>query len=124
MGYGAVVLTAERGGKIIVQAQQKPAAVSAPLSSSDKKALLTFARETISRLFLTETVTLARGFSANIQQPRGAFVTLKKKGQLRGCVGRMIGDEPLIKTVGAMAIQAAFNDKRFNPLTADELKDV
>jgi AmmeMemoRadiSam system protein B/AmmeMemoRadiSam system protein A len=124
VGYGAVVLTAESGGKIIVPAQQKPAAVSAPLSSSDKKALLAFARETISRLFLTETVPLARGFNANLQQPRGAFVTLKKKGELRGCVGRMIGDEPLIKTVGAMAIQAAFNDKRFNPLTADELKDV
>ncbi len=124
MGYGAVVLTADSGGKIAAPPKPKPVAVSSRLSSSDKKALLAFARETISRLFLTDTVPLARGFNANLQQTRGAFVTLKKKGELRGCVGRMTGDEPLVKTVGAMAIQAAFNDRRFNPLTADELKDI
>jgi MEMO1 family protein len=124
VGYGAVVLTADGEGKITMPDQTKSAAVSSPLSSSDKKALLAFARETISRLFMTDTVPLARGFSANLQQPRGAFVTLRKKGELRGCIGNMTGDEPLVKTVGSMAIQAAFNDRRFNPLTADELKDV
>ncbi len=125
VGYGAVALTVEDGGKdISVLVQPTLAAVSAPLSSSDKKALLSFARETISRLFLTDTVPLARGFSANLQQPRGVFVTLKKKGELRGCIGRIIGDEPLCKIVGVMAIQAAFNDRRFNPLTADELNDI
>ena len=125
VGYGAVVLTAEGGGKdTSALAQTKPAAVSAPLSASEKKALLAFARETISRLLLTDTVPLARGFSENLRQPRGAFVTLKKKGELRGCIGRMIPDEPLCKVVGAMAIQAAFNDQRFHPLTADELKDI
>jgi AmmeMemoRadiSam system protein A len=66
---------------------------------------------------------LARGFNANLQQLRGVFVTLKKKGELRGCIGRIIGDEPLCKLVGAMAIQAAFNDKRFRPLTVAELND-
>jgi len=50
-------------------------------------------------------------------------VTLKKRGELRGCIGRIIGDEPLGKIVGAMALQAAFNDARFNPLTADELNE-
>jgi AmmeMemoRadiSam system protein A len=73
---------------------------------------------------LTDTVPLARGFNSTLQQPRGAFVTLKKKGELRGCIGRMIGDEPLVKIVGVMAIQAAFNDRRFNQLTADELSDI
>ncbi|MGD0277796.1 MAG: AmmeMemoRadiSam system protein B [Smithella sp.] len=125
VGYGAVVLTAEGGGNdISVLSQFAPAAESAPLSSSDKKALLAFARETISRLFMTDTVPLARGVSANLHQPRGVFVTLKKKGELRGCIGRMIGDEPLCKITGVMAIQAAFNDRRFNPLTVDELNDI
>jgi len=73
---------------------------------------------------LTETVPLARGGSANMQQPRGAFVTLKKKGELRGCIGSMVGDEPLSKVVGSMAIQSALYDRRFNPVTADELKDI
>jgi len=125
VGYGAVVLTAEGEDKnISVSAQTTSAAVSAPLTSADKKKLLAFARETLSRLFLTDTVPLARGFNSTLQQPRGAFVTLKKKGALRGCIGRIIGDEPLGKIVGAMAIQAAFNDSRFRPLTADELNDI
>ena len=125
VGYGAVVLTAEIEDKnISVSAQPTSAASSAPLTPSDKKALLAFARETLSRLFLTDTVPLARGFNANVQQPRGVFVTLKKKGELRGCIGRIIGDEPLGKLVGTMAIQAAFNDSRFHRLTVDELNDI
>jgi hypothetical protein len=119
VGYGAVVLTAEGEGKnISVSAQPIPAAISTSLRSSDKKVLLAFARETLSRFFLTDTVPLARGFNVNLQQPRGVFVTLKKKGELRGCIGRIIGDEPLCNLVGAMTIQAAFNDSRFRPLTA------
>jgi hypothetical protein len=124
VGYGAVVLTAEGEDKNIgISAQPTGDSLSAPLGSADKKALLAFARETISRIFLTDTVPLARGFHENLQQPRGVFVTLKKKGELRGCIGRMIGDVPLCKLVGAMALQAAFNDRRFQPLTFDELND-
>ncbi|PKN37193.1 MAG: hypothetical protein CVU62_11355 [Deltaproteobacteria bacterium HGW-Deltaproteobacteria-2] len=125
VGYGAIVLTADEEGKdtnVFTQAAQTDASTS--LTPSDKKMLLSFARETISRLFSTDTVPLARNFSAALQQPRGAFVTLKKRGDLRGCIGRIIGDEPLGKIVGTMAIQAAFNDARFNPLTADELSDI
>jgi AmmeMemoRadiSam system protein B/AmmeMemoRadiSam system protein A len=125
VGYGAVVLTAEEEKKNIRKTDhQIPPPVSTPLQSSDKRALLAFARKTISRVLLTDTVPLARGFNSNLQLPRGVFVTLKKKGELRGCVGRIIGDEPLCKLVGAMAIQAAFNDRRFSPLTADELNDI
>jgi len=126
VGYGAVVLTAEGGGKNSgISAQPVTAAVSsAALTSADKKTLLAFARETLSRFFLTNTLPLARSFNSTLQQPRGAFVTLKKKGELRGCIGRMIGDEPLGKIVGVMAMQAAFNDRRFNQLTADELNDI
>lgn len=124
VGYGAVVFTAEGEDKnMSISAKPTRDSLSAALGSADKKALLAFARETLSRFFLTETVPLARGFNENLQQPRGVFVTLKKKGELRGCIGRMTGDEPLCKLVGAMAVQAAFNDSRFNPLTADELND-
>lgn len=125
VGYGAIVLTADVLGKNtdIMTPATKTDEFKA-LTPSDKKTLLTFARKTLSRIFSTDTVPLARNFSPALQQPRGAFVTLKKKGELRGCIGRIIGDEPLGKIVGTMAIQAAFNDARFNPLTADELKDI
>ncbi|MBP1710405.1 MAG: hypothetical protein H6Q49_607 [Deltaproteobacteria bacterium] len=126
VGYGAVVFSAEDKdqGKPFVVSSHPAATVSAELTPSDKKALLTFARKTISRILTTDTVPLARGFDERLQQPRGVFVTLRKKGDLRGCIGRMIADEPLAKLVGVMSLQAAFNDKRFTQLTADELKDI
>lgn len=127
VGYGAVVLTADEKGKNTAVSAGQPAAPAAStgtLTRSDKKYLLALARETISRIFLTDTAPLARPSSAILREPRGAFVTLKKHGELRGCIGHMMEDEPLAKIVGTMAIQAAFNDRRFNPLTADELKDV
>lgn len=125
VGYGAIVFTADESGENISTSDQSaPDPLTSPLRPSDKKALLAFARETISRLILTDTIPLARGFGPNLQKPQGVFVTLKKKGQLRGCIGRIIGDEPLCKLVGTMAIQAALNDRRFLPLSADELNDI
>lgn len=126
VGYSAIVLTKDNAVKsAVIPTNVKPAALSSiALSPSDKKTLLRFARETISRIFLTETTPLPRSVSEAVKQKRGAFVTLRKKGELRGCVGRMNPDEPLIKTVGAMAVGAAFNDGRFNPLAPDELKDI
>jgi AmmeMemoRadiSam system protein A len=55
---------------------------------------------------------------------RGAFVTLKKNGELRGCIGHMAETTPLCSVVGAMALQAAFNDSRFSQLTQNELSKV
>jgi AmmeMemoRadiSam system protein B/AmmeMemoRadiSam system protein A len=125
VGYGAVAFTAHEPGKDISSSDQSaPVSVAGSLRSSDKRALLAFARKTISRIILTDTVPLARGFDPHLQQPQGVFVTLKRKGELRGCIGRIVGDEPLCKLVGTMAIQAALNDRRFPPLTADELNEI
>jgi len=51
----------------------------------------------------------------------GAFVTLKRNGHLRGCIGHLVGSGPLYTTVWNMAQAAAFQDPRFNPLTPPEL---
>ncbi|BFR49384.1 AmmeMemoRadiSam system protein A [Nitratidesulfovibrio sp. HK-II] len=51
----------------------------------------------------------------------GAFVTFKKDGHLRGCIGSMVGDGPLYRTVARMARAAAFEDPRFPPVTAAEV---
>jgi AmmeMemoRadiSam system protein B/AmmeMemoRadiSam system protein A len=125
VGYGAVVLGAHEQ-ETDAGSSKHSSSVSphSTLQISDKKALLAFARETISRLLLTETLPLARGFDPKLRQPQGVFVTLRKKGELRGCVGRIIGDEPLDKLVGTMAIQSALYDSRFRPVTADELKEI
>lgn len=60
-------------------------------------------------------------FSPALLQPAGAFVTLKKQGALRGCVGTIEAKEPLIANIVRSAGNAAFRDSRFPPLTRDEL---
>ena len=122
VGYGAVVFTAglEKGNT----AAEMPAAAGQTLSPTDKKALLAFARETITGYLTTQTVPLPRGFGPAALETRGVFVTLKKRGNLRGCIGRMTPDRPLANLVGAMALQAAFEDPRFAPVTLKELPDL
>ena len=54
----------------------------------------------------------------------GLFVTLRKKGRLRGCVGRMQGDMAVYETVKIMAAAAAFEDPRFPPLSRAEMGEI
>jgi AmmeMemoRadiSam system protein B/AmmeMemoRadiSam system protein A len=122
VGYGAVALTAAAIQPVM---NLKPASSSAwDLRPADKKALLGLARKTINRYLATETVPLARGFSPEAQEFRGVFVTLKKHGNLRGCIGRLTPEAPLAQLVGAMAIQSALNDHRFRPVTISEMRDI
>jgi AmmeMemoRadiSam system protein A len=58
-----------------------------------------------------------------LQQPQGAFVTLRKDGELRGCVGSIWATEPLARTVQRMAAAAA-QDQRFLPVHALELDEL
>ena len=62
--------------------------------------------------------------SENLKLKRGAFVTLKKSGHLRGCIGYIKAYKPLGETVQEMAIAAAFNDPRFPSLKPDEVKQL
>lgn len=52
------------------------------------------------------------------------FVTLKKHGELRGCIGTLEAYRPLIEDVLENAFAAAFRDPRFSPVSADELTDI
>jgi MEMO1 family protein len=125
VGYGAVALFSGHGnsdlsGLNLIQ----PPKTETPLQSTDKKTLLAFARQTLQRYFDTETVPLPRGFDPRLYQPRGVFVTLKKNDNLRGCIGNLMADGPLCRLVGSMALQAAFNDRRFTPLQPEELSSL
>jgi len=59
-----------------------------------------------------------------LKEKCGAFVTIKNCGALRGCIGYVRGYLPLHETVREMAIQAAFNDPRFDPVNKEEWKDI
>lgn len=56
-----------------------------------------------------------------MKEKRGVFVTLKRKGELRGCVGEIFPTRPLYLAVLKQAINSAFMDRRFSRVTKDEL---
>ena len=104
------------------------------INSEERKALLSDARETIAARLENRRPEYARspvllmeaepGKSA-LLRPCGAFVTLHRKNSgggadLRGCIGRMASPDPLEKTVRVMALEAAFGDPRFPPLSKGE----
>ena len=57
----------------------------------------------------------------SLQVKAGVFVTLRRGGQLRGCIGHIEADTPLARITGAMARAAALDDPRFPPLGPTEL---
>jgi AmmeMemoRadiSam system protein B/AmmeMemoRadiSam system protein A len=126
VGYGAVALLAGSGAPA-----PPPHAVPAPgadrlggesaLGPDEERQLVALAREAIRRLLTTETLPLPRELAPALRREQGVFVTLRKQGELRGCVGRLRSDAPVGRLVGTMAIGAAFSDPRFPPVAADEL---
>jgi len=98
------------------------------LTDKDKEALLTLARKTISYALEHEKVPQAADLGVEIsdamQPARAAFVTLKKGGQLRGCIGDIFPRQPLYKSVLENAVNAAFRDRRFSPLQKEELAEI
>ncbi|MCX5818179.1 MAG: AmmeMemoRadiSam system protein A [Proteobacteria bacterium] len=93
------------------------------LSEKDKKQLKELARDTIEDVLFGKQRDHAQ-VPKILKEKRGAFVTLKKKGELKGCIGYIRGVQPLHETVKEMAIQAAFYDPRFAPLEKKEWKDI
>jgi AmmeMemoRadiSam system protein B/AmmeMemoRadiSam system protein A len=125
VGYGAVAFVpGDTSSDTRVLVQPEPPGTATPLNNAEKKLLLEFARNTIRDYLETQTLPLARGFPARLEFPQGAFVTLNKNGQLRGCIGTMIPQDALGHTVGKMALYAALKDPRFSPVTLGEVKDL
>jgi AmmeMemoRadiSam system protein A len=123
VGYGAVAFVPGEGAADVAALEPPASAASpdAPLTPADRAELLRLARESIRRYVETGTAPLARPLSPVLRRAQGVFVTLKKQGELRGCIGHTAADTPLAQNVGAMALQAAFNDHRFPPLEPSEL---
>jgi AmmeMemoRadiSam system protein A len=59
-----------------------------------------------------------------LREPGASFVTLKKHGELRGCIGSLEAYRPLVEDVARNAYAAAFSDPRFTPLSEAELVDL
>jgi AmmeMemoRadiSam system protein A len=93
------------------------------LSTTERKALLDFARQTIAAR-LTGAAPPASLALDHPHDHSGAFVTLHTSGELRGCIGYPGSEKRLDEVVGHCAVAAATEDPRFPALAPSELRDV
>jgi len=98
--------------------------IKSPYIEGEKKELLVIARKAI-----TEYVTSGKAPEIEIKNPKfktdgAVFVTLKKNGNLRGCIGNIQPIMPLYQSVIKNAVAASSSDPRFPPMKKEELKDI
>jgi len=96
------------------------------LMDSEKMELLTLARNTVETYLKENRIPEVdeKSLSSGLISKAGAFVTLKKAGELRGCIGHFDADNPLYKIVQQMAVASSTQDYRFSAVTANELKSI
>lgn len=94
------------------------------LNNNQKKKLLEIARKAIEAHLTTGEKIEIKETDPLLLKETGAFVTLNKNGELRGCIGNPIGQAPLYLTVRDMAVEAAVGDPRFSEIAVSELKDI
>jgi AmmeMemoRadiSam system protein B/AmmeMemoRadiSam system protein A len=94
------------------------------LNKAQRKKLLEIARKSIETYLRTGKKLELTESDPGLNKEMGSFVTLHKHGELRGCIGNIIGRGPLYLTVRDMAVEAAVNDPRFASLGEGELKDI
>jgi len=98
--------------------------MSQDYSKEEKKELLNLARITIEKYLEDGSKEYPETDNPGYREKRGVFVTLHKKGDLRGCIGYPLPTKPLIEAVVDNAVSSAAEDFRFNPVSPDELKDI
>jgi MEMO1 family protein len=116
VGYCAIVVS-----RAIEQEKE-----SFNLNDKDKKDLLILARQTVEQYVNQKTVSTVEqsAFSKSVATNCGAFVTLRKNGDLRGCIGRFDASEPLYSVVQKMAVASSSEDYRFSPVSPQEVNQL
>ena len=123
VGYGAAVFYKAAGGTEKMR-EEKKVGVDLGLGAEDKKCLHGIAKTVIENRAKGKPVPEFKVDTPILKENRGAFVTIQKKGQLRGCIGYIEGRGPLYKTIEEMAEAAAFRDPRFPPVKEKELAEL
>ena len=127
VGYLSAVMVMGEKAQDAIADKQRVVSVMGAMAAKRSDALLTaetkqklhrIAREAIAsqldgREYLMEP-------DAELDYKRGAFVTLKIDGELRGCIGQVRARDALHKVIADMAVAAAFDDPRFPTLTKEE----
>ena len=95
--------------------------ISHMLSTEEQHALLKLARDTIAEYLRDGSRHELPPAAGIFAEECGAFVTLHEDGELRGCIGNMVGRGPLVETIREMAIAAATQDPRFESVSLNEM---
>lgn len=98
----------------------------AAIEDKDRRVLLTAARRAIMSELLEDKSPLAKPEESSpvLKEKRGCFVTLHKRGSLRGCIGRIEPITPLLSCVEENAVNAAFRDPRFSSVDKSEMEEI
>lgn len=102
--------------------KDRKAGIDLKFSESERELLRRIAKNSIEQKLLGEPEQPME-IPDKLRQPMGAFVCLKTRGELKGCIGYVKAVLPLVDTVKQMAVQAAFHDPRFMPLNRKEWQE-
>ncbi len=93
------------------------------MTAKEKNELLALARATITARVNGQSLPAVAKPTKGLESRSGCFVTIKRQGQLRGCIGCFVAERPLWQTVQEMAVAAATRDPRFYPMQPMDLAD-
>lgn len=117
VGYGAMVFLETRNLKL------ETYNIENILNKDQQQTLLGIAQETVEEYVRNGEIKDFVIEDERLMVREGAFVTLHKDGELRGCIGQIIpSGDPLWQVVRNMAIEAATDDPRFKPVAGNELQ--
>jgi len=96
------------------------------MTDEQRNILLSVARNAVTAAVSGKKPARVSSDDAELNAHCGCFVTLKNRGELRGCIGQFVSDRPLIELVNDMAVAATTGDPRFfaDRITPQEVKEL
>ena len=120
VGYGALAFTLENG----MRNEESKVASFGPYDVAARRELMALAKKAVESAAKGESFSPPAPTSALLSERGAAFVTLKKAGDLRGCIGHVFARVPLYQCVVEVARAAAIQDSRFDPVRPEELPEL
>ena len=93
-------------------------------TAGERGQLLALARQSLKNAVAKDAPPDTAGLSAKFAEKKGCFVTLTTQGQLRGCIGNILPQQPLDRAIVENAKNAALHDPRFDPVQPGELANI
>ena len=111
---------------VFTELREKIDSLDTSIISEERQAILSVASQAIEYGLQKKSYLPLdlKKYTNSLQAIQASFVTLEKKGQLRGCIGSLVAHMPLIQDVAHNAFNAAFQDPRFSPIESAEYAEI